>query len=353
MTPLCRALVTSEHDAADRITPRWRPRTCRLSPLGLVLLSTALLWGAPAPGAQPPKIVKVGILTLAWAPWHPSTEGFRDALKDLGYVEGQTLTFAVRPAQGDPSRLPELAAELVRQQPDLLYCVGSPAPQVCQRATPTIPIVFAEAGDPVKSGLVKTIARPGGNVTGIANLRAELTAKRLELFKEAVPSLRRVLVTYDPREPEEQEALTFARTAARRLGLTLLERPVTAPLEIEAGLAALRGGGPDGILIVEYAGLLNIPARSLEVATSNKLPTMYPHSFWTKFGALASYGPDQYLQGRQAARLAQKILTGTPPRELPVEFPDRIELIFNLKTAKNLGLTVPRPMLFRADRLIE
>lgn len=330
-----------------------RLRAGSLPRLALTLLAVALFLEGPATGGQPPKIVKIGILTLAWGPWHPSTEGFRDGLKDLGYVEGRNLTFVVRAAQGDTARLPELAAELVRQQPDLLYCVASPAPQVCKKITSTIPIVFAEAGDPVKLGLVESLARPGGNVTGIGSLRGELSAKRLEIFKETVPSLRRVLATYDPREPEEQEALASARTAARHLGLTLLERPITAAPEMEAGLAALRGGGSDGILVVQYGGELNIPARSLEVATSNRLPTMYPHSFWTKFGALVSYGPDQYTLGRQAARLARKILTGTPPRELPAELPDRIELIVNLKTAKHLGLSVPQSMLFRADRVIE
>jgi putative ABC transport system substrate-binding protein len=312
-----------------------------------------LLCPSPTARAQAPRVFKIGILTSAWSPWHSNTEGFREALKALGYIEGQTVTFEVRAAQGDPTRLPQLAAELVQQKPDLLYCVTAPDAQACQKATATIPTVFTQASDPVKFGLVKSLARPGGNLTGIGSLRAELTAKRLELFKETVPSLRRVLVTYDRREPEEQEAVTIARGAARHLGLTLLERPITAPLEIEPALAELSQGGRDGILIVQAGVNLNIPGRSLEVATSNKLPTMYPDVFWTQFGALASYGPGQHLQGRQAARLAHKILTGTAPAEIPVELPDRIEFVINLKAAKRLGLEVPRPVLFRADRVIE
>ena len=300
-------------------------------------------------GAQPAKVLKIGVLTDAMVPWHSSTEGFRDGLKEFGYLEGKHVTFEARAAQGNMTRVPELAAELVQHKPDLLFCVSD----ACQKVTNAIPIVFTQVGDPVRLGLVESIARPGGNVTGIANLRADLTAKCLELFKETVPSLRRVLVTYDPRKPEEQEAVTVARSAAKRLGLTLLERPITAPLEIEPALANLREGGQEGILIVQAGTNLNIPGRSLEVATSNKLPTMYPASFWTRFGALASYGADQYLQGRQAARLAHKILTGTPPREIPVELPDRIEFIINLKTAKRLGLTVPGPVLLRADRFFE
>ncbi len=315
-----------------------------------IALAVALaLAAAPAAWAEAPKVFKIAILTDAMVPWHSSTEGFRDGLKEFGYVEGKNVIFEARAAQGDMTRVPELVAELVQQKPDLLFCVSD----ACRRATKQIPMVFVQVSDPVRLGLVESIARPGGNVTGIANLRAELTAKRLELFKEVVPSLRRVLATYDPREPDELEAVTVARSAAIRLGLTLLERPITAPPDIEPGLAALKEGGHDGILIVQAGTNLNILGRSLEVATSNKLPTMYPASFWSKFGALASYGPDQYLQGRQAARLAQKILKGTPPREIPVELPDRIEFIINLKTAKRLGLRVPRETLLRADRVIE
>jgi putative ABC transport system substrate-binding protein len=316
-------------------------------------VAAILLCVTPAAWAQAPKVFKVGIVTMAYAPWHSHTEGFRDGLKDLGFIEGRNVAFEARAAQGDANRIPDLVAEIVRQQPDLLYCVGSVAAEACPKATGTLPIVFAEVGDPVRLGLVKSLAHPGGNVTGMANLRPELTAKRLEFFKEAVPTLRRVLVTYDPRQPEEQESLTFARSAAGRLGLRILERPIMVPLEMEAGLAELQEGGRDGILIVQSGVNLNIAGRSLEVATSNNLPTMYPASFWTRFGALASYGPDQHLQGRQAARLAHKILTGTSPAQIPVELPDRIEFIVNLKTAKRLGLEVPRSVRLRADRVIE
>lgn len=322
-------------------------------PPAVPLIVALLLCPSPAAWGQAPKVFKIGILTTAWSPWHTTTEGFRDGLRELGYVEGSNVTFEVRAGKGDPTRLPGLAAELVQRRPHLLFCVSSPAAQACLQATQTIPSVMAQTGDPVKLGLVETLARPGGNITGVGSLRVELTAKRLELFKETVPLLLRVLVTYDPREPEEQEAVAVARSAAPRLALRLLERPITAPLEIEAGLAELKEGGRDGILIVQPGVNLNIPGRSLEVATSRKLPTMYADSFWAQFGALASYGPGQYLQGRQAARLAHKILTGTPPAEIPVELPDRIEFVVNLKTAKRIGLQVPPQVLLRADHVIE
>lgn len=312
-------------------------------------LLMAFLWQTTASWAQRSKVFKIGILTDAMVPWHSSTEGFREGLKEFGYIEGKNVVFEIRAAQGDLARLRKLAAELVEQKPDLLFCVSD----ACQRHTGQTPIVFTQVSDPVRLGLVESIARPGGNITGIANLRAELTAKRLELFKETVPSLRRVLVTYDSTKTEEREALASAKSEASRLKLILIENPIMRPLEIEPALAKLSEGGRDGILIVQSGPNLNIPGRSLEVATSNNLPTMYPASFWSQFGALVSYGPDQYAQGRQAARLAHRILTGTPPRELPVELPDRIEFIINLKTAKRLGLQVPGEVLFRANRVIK
>ena len=314
-----------------------------------VVLVVVLLCVASSAWAQKAKIFKIGILTDAMVPWHSTTEGFRDGLKEYGYVDGGNVTFEARAAQGDMARVPGLAAELAQEKPDLILCVSD----ACRKEAGPIPMVFVQVSDPVRLGLVESVARPGGNVTGIANLRAELTAKRLELFKEVVPSLRRVLVTYDTREKDERDSVAVARAAASRLRLTLLERPIAARLEIEPGLAELKEGGQDGILIVQSGTNLNIPGRSLEVATSNRIPAMYPASFWSNVGALASYGPDQYTQGRQAARLAHKVLTGTPPREIPVEFPDRIELVLNLRTANRLGLNIPQPTLLRVDRVIK
>ena len=316
--------------------------------VGSAFLAASLLIGPPA-SSQTPQVFKVGIMTDAMAPWHSTTEGFRDGLKELGYIEGKNVIFEARAAKGDISQVPRLMAGLVEQKPHLLFCVSD----ACGQENKGIPMVFVQVSDPVSSGLVQSFSRPGGNITGVANLRAELTAKRLELFKAVVPSLRRVLVTYDPREAEERESVAVAKSAATRLGLTVLERSVTQPLQIEPGLAELKEGGRDGILIVQAGTNLNIAGRSLEVATSNKIPTMYAASFWSKFGAVASYGPDQYAQGRQAARLGHKILTGTPPREIPVELPDRIEFTINLKAAKQLGLKVPKSILVRADRVIE
>jgi putative ABC transport system substrate-binding protein len=297
--------------------------------------------------AQSAKAVKIGILTDAMVPWHTSTNGFRDGLKEFGYVEGTSVIFEAHAVEGDVTHLPQLLAKLLEQKPDLLFCVAD----ACSKAIGRVPMVFTQVSDPVRLRLVESIARPGANITGIANLRADLSAKSLELFKETVPTLRRVLLTYDPRKTEEREALVSAKSEAQRLKLVLIENSITNPLEIEPALAQLGQG--DGILIVQSGPNLNIAGRSLQVATSNKIPTMYQASFWTQVGGLASYGADQYSQGHQAARLAHKILTGTHPRELPVELPHKIEFVINLKTAKALGLQVPPSVLFRADRVLK
>jgi putative ABC transport system substrate-binding protein len=319
----------------------------------LLIASWVPLGPVPDAQAQDAKLLTIGILTTAMSPWHTETEGFRDGLRDLGYGEGRNIAFLARAGRGDPVRTRGLAEDLAQAKPDLLYCVSSTGALACRAATKTIPIVAVSFGDAVRLELAESVARPGGNLTGIANLRAELSAKRLELFKEMVPSLRRVLVSYDPREPDDNEAATVARAAAGKLGLQLLENPLTEPLQIEPALADLEEGGADGILIVQSGLSLNIPGRSLEVATSNNIPTMYPHAFWPRFGALASYGPDQYAQGRQAARLAHRILTGNPAGSLPIELPERVEFVVNLKTAERLGLQIPPSVLLRADRVIE
>ncbi len=301
----------------------------------------------------PGKVLRIGILTSAYIAWHNQTRGFKEGLTELGYVEGQNVVFHVVAGQGDPTRLPALAEALVRTKPDLLYCVATPDARACQKATRTIPIVFTQTGDPVRLGLVQSLARPGGNITGIGSLRGVLAAKRLELFKEVVPSLRRVLVTYDPREEEEADAVRVVKEVAVPLGLTILDRPITTPEEIEAGLDTLTDNRRDGILIVQANPNLNIPGRSLEVATSYRIPTMYTSAFWAEHGALASYGANEFQQGRQAARLAHKILLGKSPAEIPVELPTEIEFVVNLKTAQRMGLQLQPGVLLRADRVIQ
>jgi putative ABC transport system substrate-binding protein len=311
----------------------------------ILLLAAAGGAGAQAPKAKP---FKIGILTDAMVPWHDSTQGFRDGLKEEGLVEGKDVVFDVRPTRGDPTRILAIYDELRTEKPDLLVCVAD----TCKKENGLIPMVFLQV-DPVARGLVRNIARPEGNITGVSDLRSEMTAKRLELFKELVPSLKRVLVSYDPREIGEVQSVASARSAASSLGVKLIEQPITDRFDIEPGLDALEEGGSDGILIVQAGTNLNIPGRSFEVAFANKIPTMYTNTLWAEVGALATYGPDDYGQGRQAARMAHKIVMGTRPGDIPVEQAERFVFIVNLKTAKQLGLSIPPQGLVRADHVIE
>jgi putative ABC transport system substrate-binding protein len=321
----------------------------RRSDAAVWILTLSLSVGISHAWGQGQNVVKIGIVTDAMVPWHDSTIGFRDGLRALGYVEGKNVNFEARAARGHPDRVPEMYRELVSLKPDLLFCVSD----TCRPANGDIPMLFVQVGDPIDHHLVRSIAHPGGNVTGIANLRGDLTAKRLELFKEILPTLHRVLVTFDPRDPEELSSVQSAKSAGARLDVTILEQPITDPLEIEPGFGKLHEGGTDGILIVQAGTNLNIPGRSFEVAFTNNIPTMYVSSFWAEIGALATYGPDHYRQGRQAARLAQKILMGIPPSEIPVELAERIDFIINLKTANRLGIKIRPELQVRADRIIE
>lgn len=315
-----------------------------------LLFAILLFTAADRAEAQAPieKPVKIGIITDAMVPWHDATQGFRDGLKDEGLIEGKDIILDARPTRGDPNRVLAIYDELRAQKSDLLVCVAD----TCKKENGLIPMVFLQI-DPLPRGLVRNIARPEGNITGVSDLRAEMTAKRLELFKELLPSLKRVLVSYDPRETGEVQSVASARSAASSLGLTLIEQPITDRFDIEPGLTSLERGGSDGILIVQAGTNLNIPGRSFEVAFARRIPTMYMNTLWGEVGALATYGPDVYVQGRQAARMAHKIVMGTRPADIPVEQAERFVFTLNLKTAKHLGLSIPPQSLVRADRIIE
>ncbi len=320
-------------------------------PIFLAALGMLIAHGS-VDGQPAKKIVRIAILTSAWVPWNPINEGFRKGLADMGFVEGREVVYDAIAVEGHLERLPEACADLVKRNPDLIVPGGPTEVMSCKKATSTIPIVFVNVGDPVSLGLVRTLAHPGGNITGIATMRDELTAKRIELFKALVPALRRILISYDPRVPEERAAVASARIAVRQLGLELLAQPIQAPLEVDEPLKALESGGRDGIVLVQSSTNNDIETRSLEVANDRHLPTMYAHSSWPGWGALASYGPNQSLQGRQAARQAVLILNGTPPADIPVELPDRIEFVVNLKTARKLGISVSESVLVFADKII-
>jgi putative ABC transport system substrate-binding protein len=234
---------------------------------------------------------------------------------------------------------------------DILFTSNPSAATAAQMAANRIPIVFAGGGDPVGQGLVQSFARPGGNITGVTNQDLELAPKRLEVFREIVPGLKRVLFPYDPTEAFSLEEAKVYRDAARRLGMVLVEKPVRSQEEAQATLGQIRKGEVDGILGPRSLSS-NIPGFVLEATSERAIPTMFPDTWYVEHkGGLASYGPDFYASGRQAARLVDKILKGASPARIPVEVNTKLEFAINLKVARTLGLTIPPEVLFRADRV--
>lgn len=289
----------------------------------------------------------IGALTDSWGPT-PAIVGLRDGLVELGYRENEQFILGVRFTQGDRAALPGAARELTQQEVDIIF---TDAPDEARAATSRIPIVFGGGEDPVRLGLVQSFARPGGNITGVTGLTLELAPKRLELFREIIPSLKRVLFPYDVTDSNAVAEAKEYREAARRLGIVLVERPVRTQVEAQATLAQVRKGDVDGIL--KPGGVaLNISGFILEAAAQRGIPTMFTSMWYVERGGLASFGPDNYASGKLAARLVDKILKGANPAGIPVEVNTKIQFVINLKTAKTLGLTIAPEVLFRADRVI-
>jgi putative ABC transport system substrate-binding protein len=292
----------------------------------------------------------IGALTASWGPT-PLIAGLRDGLRELGYRENEQFVLGVRFTQGDLAALPAAARDLVQYGVDLIFVSQLAAAQAAQRATTRIPIVFAGVDDPLEGVLIESFARPGGNITGVTDLGLELSPKRLELFRDLVPGLKRVLYVYNAADAFSVARAQVYRDAAQHLGLVLLERPVRTEAEAQATLAQVRKGEVDGILEPSSISL-NLHGLILKTASQQGIPTMFSAAFSVERGALASYGPDYHESGRQAARLVDKILKGANPAEIPVEVNPKIEFAVNLKVMKALGLTIPPEVLYQADRLI-
>jgi putative tryptophan/tyrosine transport system substrate-binding protein len=325
--------------------------------VGIVALALAFaMCGAVAMAQQPKKVPRIGYLS----PLNPASESSRSeairlALRELGYIEGQNIATEYRYAEGKRDRAPELAAELVRLKVDIIVVGGSSGTRAAMNATKTIPIVMVGQGiDPVEAGLIESLARPGGNVTGITNLTTELGGKRMELFKEAVPKLARVAVLYDPTSPTSvHEAKEVLPVAARALKLTLQPSEVRAADDFERVFAALNKQRPDGLYVAPGPLTLANRKRIAEFALKTRLPSMYVRSEFVDAGGLMSYGADQADSYRRVAYYVDRILKGAKPADLPVEQPTKFELVINLKTAKQIGVTIPQSMLYRADKVVK
>jgi putative tryptophan/tyrosine transport system substrate-binding protein len=294
---------------------------------------------------------RLGVLLYSTVQADPNAESFRRGLRDLGYVDGQNIAIEYRAAEGRPERLAELAADLVRGKPDVLFVLGGDVMKVAARATQSIPIVFVSSADPVQLGFVASFARPGGNATGVTLLLDELASKRLELLKEAVPEVSRVAFLWNPDHVDNE--LREAERAASSLGVTLLRLASHGPDDLDAILRVTRDGRADALYVVSSRQTVGGLGKVVAFADTYRLPLAGGWGAWAQAGGLLSHGPNVDDMVRRATTYVDRILKGTRPADLPVQQPTKFELVINLRTAKALGLTVAESFLLRADRVID
>jgi len=303
---------------------------------------------------HPAKVYRIGFLEgTSAARYTNRLEALRAGLRDLGYAEGKNIVIEFRWAEGRYERLPGLAAELVRSKADVIVAGSPPAVQAIKQATSVIPIVMVAVGDPVAAGFVASLARPGGNITGLSNINVSLSSKYLELLVAAVPKLARVAVLVNPGHPTHAESLRNIQTSAKTGGVMISPLQATTASQVEAAIGAIAQPPSSALIVLPDPLFLQQAPHIAELATKNSLPTM----FWTRelaeAGGLMSYGPNLPEQFRRAASYVVKILNNAKPSDLPVEQPTTFELMINRKTARALGLTIPQELLLRADEVIQ
>ena len=325
--------------------------------LVLFLMIAALSGGAAiAEAQQPKKVPRIGYLSGRGDPSTPDplVDAFRQGLRDLGYVEGKNILVEYRYAEGKLDRIPSLVAELVQLKVDVLVCPAFTSIRAAKQATKTIPIVMLINVDPVATGIVDSLARPGGNITGLARFMTELSGKRLELLKEMVPGISRVGVLWDADDPGAAIGFKEYEAAARALKIQLLSLEIRGPNpDLEGAFQAAAKGRASALITVRSPLLLRYPKRIADLAIKNRLPSMYEGSDFVEAGGLVSYASSDAENFRRAATYVDKILKGAKPADLPVEQPTKFELVINLKAAKQIGLTIPQWVLMRADKVIK
>jgi len=308
-----------------------------------------------AEAQQAAKVARIGFLSANLAPSPHLREAFRQGLRDLGYVEGRNLVIEYRDAEGRFERLPALAAELVALKVDVIVAGGTPQALAAKQATRTLPIVFTAVGDPVTDGLVPSLARPGGNVTGLSALTPELVGKCLEQLKQTLPGVSRVAVLWQPgafSERTEKDMLKGADVAARALGVQLQFVEARGPADFDRAFSDMTRARAGALTVLPSSMFFNARRRLVDLAATNRLPTVSPRREFVEAGGLMAYGPNIADVFRRAATYVDKILKGAKPGDLPVEQPTKFELVINLKTAKALGLTIPQSVLGRSDEVI-
>ena len=324
-------------------------RLCRnlaVVALGSTLLALVGVWPPPAAAQRARAPYRVGILNDARAANHPAVQGLKAGLAEAGLQESRDVIFDVKLTDGNPERMLAAARALVTSGVDVIFTSGDGATLTAKTATQIIPVVFTLVGDPVAAGVVKSLAKPNGNLTGVSSLTTELVPKRLEALKTLAPSLRRVWAISHGADAAAGAAGARALEVSSRFGIEVALRTIRTPDELEQILESLRPG--DALLVPDVAAM-DVSARLLETSLARRIPAVFSSELWVSHGGLVSYGADYRAQGVQAARLVWKILRGAQPRDLPVEGADRVILAVNLKTVAAFGLTAPRQILFRAD----
>jgi putative tryptophan/tyrosine transport system substrate-binding protein len=316
-----------------------------------LLAGAAAAWPLAARAQQAARLPRLGVLLLSTPQADPQMETARRALRDLGYVEGQNLAIEYRYAEGRPERLPDLAADLVRTKPDVLFVLGGDVTPAAVKATQTIPIVFTSSADPVRLGFVASLARPGGNATGVTFLLDELASKRLEILKQAAPRVSRVGFLWNPDHVDNE--LPEAERAAASLGVELKPLTVRGPADFDGAFMAATQARIDALYVVSSRLTLQNLGRIVNFVAENRLPLAGGFGAWAKQHGLLSYGPNVEDMTRRAVAYIDRILKGTKPADLPVQQPTRFELVINLRTAKSLGLDVPLQLQQLADEIIE
>jgi putative ABC transport system substrate-binding protein len=310
--------------------------------------------GVRVEAQQPKKVPRIGYLAaISLSALAARTEAFRQGLRELGYIEGKNIVIEWRSAEGKLDRLPALAAELVRLKVDVIVTAASPLTRAAKEATATIPIVMAQDSDPVGSGFVASLARPGGNITGLATLAPELSGKQLELLKETVPRLSRVAVFGTSTYPGNAQSLKEVELAAAAFKVQLQYLDILGPKDIETAFRAASKERADAVLVLASPVFANNRTEIAELAIKSRIPAIYYRSEFVEDGGLMSYGASFTDMDRRAASFVDKILKGAKPADLPVEQPTKFELVINLKTARQIGVTIPQSMLYRADKVIK
>jgi len=321
----------------------------RRSFAAIAVRSTLLALIAPFPlaaSAQRPRPFLVGVLNDARAANHPTVDGLKNGLRDLGFEEGRDVVFDVRLTDADSAGISAAAGALVNARVDVIFTSGEAATAAARAATQTVPIVFTLVGDPVATGFVKSHAHPGGNVTGVSSRATELIRKRLEALTSLAPKVRRVWAIHSGADPAFDAAIARVNDLSSRGGLQVVSRAVLTKRELAQTVERI---GPGDALLVPDNALIDIPAVLLETSLARRVPAVFCAELWVDHGGLVSYGAGYREQGAQAARLVASILRGSRPQDLPVESAENIVLAVNLKTAASFGLTVPQTVLFRAD----